>query len=124
METKATLKPGQNGTKKLAHKYGERLVCVRYRYDQEAGRRYTTVELIEEDVNWSILAPAAAQAPDPGGDQRLGVRVAYWENQVREQVKAAGGIWRPRQKLWEMRYADVVALGLESRVVAGEPDNP
>ena len=52
--------------------------------------------------------------------ERLTVRVAYWETELRERVKAAGGIWRPRQKLWEMRYEDVVALGLESRVVVDE----
>jgi hypothetical protein len=51
---------------------------------------------------------------------RLAVRVEYWETGLQEKVKAAGGIWRPRQKLWEMRYEDVVALGLESRVVAGD----
>jgi hypothetical protein len=50
-------------------------------------------------------------------EQRLGIRVEYWESDVREKVKAAGGIWRPRHKLWEMRYEDVIALGLEARVV-------
>jgi len=28
------LRPGQNGTKKLLEKYGDRLVSVRYRYDE------------------------------------------------------------------------------------------
>jgi hypothetical protein len=46
--------------------------------------------------------------------------VEYWETELREKVKAAGGIWRPRYKVWEMRYGDVVALGLESRVVGDE----
>jgi hypothetical protein len=36
---------------------------------------------------------------------------------VRQAVKAAGGIWRPRQRLWEVSWATVVALGLENRVV-------
>ncbi len=54
MEIKAQLKPAQNGTKKLKDKYAEQLPCVRYRYDQEAGRRYTTVELNEERAPWSI----------------------------------------------------------------------
>jgi len=114
------MKPGQNGTEKLADKYGDRLVCVRYRYDPAAARRYTTVELIEDDVP----TPEAPIVDAPGtvsrDTQLLGVRVEYWENELRERVKAAGGIWRPRQKLWELRYADVVALGLESRLVARE----
>ena len=33
MKTRLTRKPGQKGTKKLTALYGEKLVCVRYRYD-------------------------------------------------------------------------------------------
>ena len=44
-------------------------------------------------------------------------RVQYWETELRDKFNAAGGIWRPRHKLWEMRYEDLVTLGLESRVV-------
>ena len=117
MLTKTTLRPGQKGTKGLAKKYGDRLVCVRYKYDQETGRRYTTVELIEEETDWQNDRKAGdLQAPVPV-PQRLAIRVEYWETDLREKVKAAGGIWRPQQKLWEMRYEDVVALGLEPRVV-------
>jgi len=32
MEARLKLKPGQYGTKKLLVRFGERLVCVRYRY--------------------------------------------------------------------------------------------
>ena len=39
-------KPGQPGTKSLVAQYGERLVCVRYRYDAQKRRRFKTVELI------------------------------------------------------------------------------
>ncbi|MEE4239019.1 MAG: hypothetical protein V2I51_20045 [Anderseniella sp.] len=120
MLTKTTLKPGQKGTKGLTKKYGDRLVCVRYKYDQETGRRYTTVELIEEESDRRIDSKAdKVQAPVPT-PQRLGVRVEYWETDVREKVKAAGGIWRPRQKLWELGYEDIVALALESRVVGDD----
>jgi hypothetical protein len=31
MKIKATMLPGQNGTKELQRKYGDQLVCVRYR---------------------------------------------------------------------------------------------
>ena len=118
MITQTTLRPGQKGTKGFVKKYGDRLVCVRYKYDQATGQRYTTVELIEEESDQTNNPTAVgARAPVP---QRLGVRVDYWETEVRDKVKAAGGIWRPRQKLWEMSYEDVVALGLESRVVPSE----
>lgn len=38
MQARLKLKPGQNGTKKHLARYGERLVCVRYRYDVELPR--------------------------------------------------------------------------------------
>jgi hypothetical protein len=49
MTTKATLKPGQKGTKRLTDKYGERLVCVRYKYDAMSKKHFTAVESIEEE---------------------------------------------------------------------------
>jgi hypothetical protein len=118
MEIKATLKPGQNGTKRLQEKYGDRLVCVRYRYDQQNGKRFTTVELVEEEVQWVMEGSVKPHAPPPANQQRLGIRVEYWETDLRSRIKAAGAVWRPRQKLWEMRYEDVIALGLEARVAA------
>jgi hypothetical protein len=52
LKTRLTLMPGANGTKKLVERYGNRLVCVRYRYDPQGRRRLTTVELIEEESSW------------------------------------------------------------------------
>ena len=48
MKVVKTLVPGEKGTKGLTGKYGERLVCVRYRYDASRKMRFKTVELIEE----------------------------------------------------------------------------
>jgi hypothetical protein len=39
------LKPGQKGTRQLLSQYGDRLVCVRYRYDAQQKKRFKTVEL-------------------------------------------------------------------------------
>ena len=52
METRLSLAPGQNGTKKLLATYGERLVCVRYRYDAARKVRHKTVELIVKITSW------------------------------------------------------------------------
>ncbi|MDF1556268.1 MAG: hypothetical protein P1P84_24585 [Deferrisomatales bacterium] len=52
MKVGQTLTPGQRGTRRYQDRYGERLVCVRYRYDEATGRRYTTVELIEDEGTW------------------------------------------------------------------------
>lgn len=52
MRVRLTRKPGQKGTKELTLLYGEKLVCVRYRYDIEKKRRYKTVEIIVEESEW------------------------------------------------------------------------
>ena len=98
MITKATLKPGLNGTKRLTKKYGDRLVCVRYKYDEGARKRYTTVELIEEESDWATKPSVPTREHPRSSSQRLAVQVDFWETELREKVKAAGGIWRPRHK--------------------------
>ncbi len=58
MEIKATMKPGQNGTKRYMEKYGDRLLCVRYRYDKPKGKR----ALIISPPTPVTPPPASAQA--------------------------------------------------------------
>jgi hypothetical protein len=48
MKIRLCLKPGQRGTKRLTDKYGDALVCVRFRYDPATRQRLKTVELIVE----------------------------------------------------------------------------
>src|SRR6267378_3154372 len=52
METRLTLRAGMPGTKRLVARYGERLVCVRYLYDEIRSRRLKTVELVVEEASW------------------------------------------------------------------------
>src|SRR5712692_2629068 len=52
MRTRLHLKPGQKGTKPLIAQYGDRLVCVRYRYDAQGKKRFKTVELIDSKTPW------------------------------------------------------------------------
>lgn len=49
-KTKASLAPGQRGTKKVFAQYGEDLFCVRYRYHKDLRRRIKTVELVIEEI--------------------------------------------------------------------------
>jgi len=105
METRLTLKPGQRGTKKLLARYGEKLVCVRYRYDLARQKRYKTVELIVEEEDW---LPRGARA---------GVKVEWGELELARRVKAAGGEWDGERKVWLLDYEAVEALALEDRVV-------
>jgi hypothetical protein len=104
------LRPGQPGTKKLLSRYGDRLVCVRYRYDERRKRRYKTVELIVDEVGWEPKTrPLTASTI-------VGVKVELHEKELRERVKQAGGRWNPERKLWEIRYGRVLEMGLGGRI--------
>ena len=46
------LKPGQKGTKQLLAQYGDRLICVRYRYDARRKKRFKTVEILVAERDW------------------------------------------------------------------------
>jgi len=113
MEIRLTLRPGMSATKKLLARYGERLVCVRYRCDRATGRRVKTAELIVEDVAWA----GRARKPRRNDRDFVAVRIAWKESGLRAAVKHAGGIWRPRQRLWELSWDAVRTLGLHGPVV-------
>jgi hypothetical protein len=105
------LKPGQKGTKQLLAQYGDRLICVRYRYDAQRKKRFKTVELLVAERDWQPPRPRFAH------DQIVGLRVAFAEVAVRDRVKQAGGTWNPERRVWQLRYDRVVALGLNNRIV-------
>lgn len=125
MHVLAMRRPGQRGTRKLATRYGDRLVCVRYRYDVAAGKRYKTVELIIEESTWTPPPPRPETSKpvlnvddinDLPAQREVGVKVFFRENALREQVKAAGGRWLKSEKLWQMPFETAVSLGLEHRI--------
>ena len=82
------LKPGQKGTKGLLAQYGDRLICVRYRYDAQRRMRLKTVELVVAERYLPPLRPRFAH------DQIVGLRVAFAEAAVRDRSSkpAARGI--------------------------------
>ena len=111
------LKPGQKGTKQLLAQYGDRLICVRYRYDAQRKKRYKTVELLVAERDWKLRRPRRAD------DEIVALRVAFADVAVRAQLKQAGGFWNPDRRVWQLRYDRVVALNLTSRIV-DEPGIP
>ena len=120
MRVRLRLKPGQKGTRQLLAQYGDRLVCVRYRYDPARRKRFKTIELLVAECDWVPPRPA------PPADRLVPVRVAFAELAVRQQVNQAGGAWNPDRKVWELRYDRAIALGLEDRIVpdAGSERGP
>jgi hypothetical protein len=108
------LKPGQKGTKQLLARYGERLVCVRYRYDARLNRRFKTVELIVAERDWPPPRPRLTP------DHIVHLRVAFAESTIREDVKRAGGVWDAARRLWRLSYDRVQTLGLTDRIAPEE----
>lgn len=108
------LKPGQKGTKQLLAQYGDRPICLRYRYDADRKRRLKTVELVVSERDWQPLRRPFAQ------DQIVDGRVPFADVAARGRVKKAGGTWNPEPRVWQLRYDRVVALGLHA-CIADEP---
>lgn len=112
MEIRLTRRPGQAGTKKFTERYGDRLVCVRYRYDEAKSCRHKTVELIVETVAWTARGRRARRRDE----EMVAVRIGYQETDLRERAKRLGAIWRANHRLWEMRWLDAKHLGIADRV--------
>jgi hypothetical protein len=97
--------PTTPGAKCFATRYGQTLICARYREDPQGKRRLTTVELIVDERPLPVPA---------------GVRIAYGETALRHQVKAAAGIWDAERKPWRLPKTAIRKLKLENRVVPGD----
>ncbi|MGH9801530.1 MAG: hypothetical protein ACRD82_14290 [Blastocatellia bacterium] len=50
------------------------------------------------------------------GDEIVGLRVGVKEFELQRKVKNAGGKWNYNRKAWEIRYDEVVKLGLIDRI--------
>ena len=111
MKIKRIVKPGHPGTKKLVEKYGDNLVCVRYRYDVTKKRKLKTIELIIEDKPWQ---PNREKIPL---NKLMNIRILTNEYHLRIKVKAAGGTWDHKKQVWRLPYKQVLELGLSNRIV-------
>lgn len=110
MKTRLTLKPGQRGTRSLVAKYGESLLCVRFRYDAALQQRLKTVELIVERTEWKPPLPRY------NPDTMVPLRIRHDDMPMRSQAKAAGGKWYPEKKLWFVKYGRIVGTPLEKHI--------
>lgn len=112
MKTHTHLKPGQSGTKRLVEQYGDALLCVRYRRDEQRGVTLKTVELVVGEIPFRTGSGYR-------DDEIVSVVVAYGEKVLRDRLKAAGGRWDPVEKLWQVAYGVIRGDGeLEDRIVS------
>lgn len=117
MEARVTLRPGQRGTKKLLARFGDRLICVRYRYDAAQRKRFTTVELIVDEAPWHPVGRSDAVFVTAEASRPVAVRIDYREEALRQRVKAAGGQWDADKRVWKLPLGQARALGLGDRIV-------
>ena len=108
MKVVKRLNAGLPGTARWLDRFGEDLLCVRYREDPATGERYTTVELI-----------VAMRGPKPG--TKMLVKIDYRESELRRRVRQHGGDWDSVRRLWRVPYEAVLALGLEERGIEKLP---
>ena len=112
MKIRARLKPGQKGTKKFVEKYGDALVCVRYRYDARKHKQYKTVEIIVSESDWT---PPPAKYPD---STLVRLKIGVMETALQSQIKAVGGRWDKDKKVWIVPYGCIRSTRLEKFIYA------
>jgi Domain of unknown function (DUF5710) len=120
MHIRTVRKPGEPGTQQLVTKFGDRLVSVRYRYDPSKQKRYKTVELIIAEEDWQPAEPKtsnSAPRPERPTTPMVSLRIHYTQKDLQRQVKAIGGTWDARKKLWYAPEEYVKRIGLTKRVV-------
>jgi hypothetical protein len=112
MRTRLTLKAGQPGTRKLLAEFGERLLYVRYRYDEERRLRVKTAEIIIETRTWTPTEPAS----DPDALEYVHIRFDARDKKTKTAVKRLGGYWDPDTATWRITRAAAILLDLTSRI--------
>ena len=113
--TNKTLIPGQPGTKKCVEKYGDNLVCVRYKYDEQVKKKIITVELIESKKTW---IKDSSRVPK---NKIVAIKVGYNEYDLQRKIRALEGKWNSKNKCWQLSYGSVIALNLEDRMGRKKP---
>jgi len=109
--TRRTVYPGAPGSQKWQKLYGDKLLCVRYKYDDQKNKRITTIELIADEQEWQ---PNTTFIPK---NKIVHLQIKYGEIDLARKVKSLGGKWNKEKKVWEIAYRFVQALGLSNRIV-------
>jgi len=111
MKTHTHLKPGQKGTKRLVEQFGDKLICVRYHFDEKRQVRLKTVEIIVDERPCNATLKFRDQ-------ELVTVMIPFTEIALRDRLKAAGGRWNPEEKTWKVPFGAIRGdAGLEERIL-------
>lgn len=108
---------GADGTKRYCEKFGDALICVRYRRDGD--RRFTTVELVVEErgqLDPGVVDEDAMPGGPASADRVVLIEAGLEETGLHRQLRGAGGVWNRDKRAWEVSRRVVEALGLHRRV--------
>lgn len=105
-----TMQPGERGTIRLMHEYGDQLVCVRYRASGTGEERLTTVELI---IDRAVIRKR--------WDEIVSFKIKDDEAKLRREALRRGAWFDAKTKLWKLPRHAVLGLGLRHRI-AVSPD--
>lgn len=113
MKAHKHLKPGEYGTLRLVERFGDALLCVRYRYDVIRDMRIKTVEIIVDEKPGK--GPPRIRETDI-----VHVQVPFTMRTLRDRLKGVGATWDPEQKLWRVPWGMIRGdRELVERVVKG-----
>jgi hypothetical protein len=111
-DVRKTLRPGQKGTRRFLRDWGDRLVCVRYRFDPGKRVRYTTVELVASEPRpWT---PPARPRPDA----LVYLRIDRDDWKALRKAREARAWWDRERGLWRLRYDAAERMRLRNRIVS------
>ena len=72
---------------------------------------FKTIEIIIDRKPWQ------PNTKETRKNELVSLRIAYNDVNARNRVKAAGGSWDPKRKVWQLDFEKVLELGMESRIV-------
>ena len=85
-------------------------MCVRLRYDENAGKPFKTAELLEEQADWTPPPPRFAHDTlDP-------LPIAASNMTLSSKVKAVGGRWVPEEQLRYVKYGAIAGSQFENHI--------
>ena len=121
MIVKTVRRPGHKGTESLVQQYGDKLVCVRYRYDASSCKRYKTAEIIVAESDWEPSEELISHRPSECMPNKFSVmawvRIGYHEKDLQQKIRQIGGHWHAQEKLWRAPKTEVLRIGLKHRIV-------
>ena len=116
MRTRLTLNPGAPGTRQLLKQFGDRLLYVRYRYDEARNLRVKTAEIIVEERPW-------APRPKPAPLDYVHIRLPKPDPQspsppaLDKAIRRLGGVFHESTQTYRLTYAAATVLQLTECIV-------